>query len=220
MNKILDEIKSIPGMIGGFIFNSQKGIRASNLPMIFKEDRLQKIAGMLIKMYSNGRTNFSDILEISIYYDESVLIIRDIGDSTYLIILCDPSINENLLTMSLNLVMGDLKKQKEPHEKISISESGKNKNIGPKNEINGENLLNEGPMSEKLKGMQTALAKIVGPMAKIIFIDALDEWVKIEQPGFSSINTLVKILGREIGDPEKTIYYRNLIEPYMADGKK
>jgi len=211
MNKVLEEIKSIPGIIGGYIFNSQKGITAGNLPMIFKEDRLQRIAGMLIKMYSNGRSNFQDILEISIYYDESVLIIREIDASTYLIILCDPSINENLLTMSLNLVIDDLKKQEEPQEKISMPDNSQ------KNEINRERLLNEGPMSKNLKGMQTALAKIVGPMAKIIFIDALNEWGKTEQPSFSSITSLLKILDMEIGDPEKISYYRELIKPYMPN---
>jgi len=204
MNKILDEIKSIPSIIGGFIFNSQKGITASNLPMIFKKDRLQKIAEMLIKMYSSSKSNFSDILEISIYYDESILIIRDIDDSTYLIILCDPSINENLLAMSLNLIINGLKKQEEPQ----------------KNEINGETLLNKGPMSKNLKAMQAALTKIAGPMAKIIFIDALEEWGKTEQPCFASIKTLLKILAREIDDPEKINYYQNLIKPYMIDKKK
>ncbi|QTA83927.1 Uncharacterized protein dnl_63520 [Desulfonema limicola] len=225
MDKILDEIKSIPGIIGGFIYSSQKGISASNLPAVFKQDRLQTIAKMLIKIYSSGVTCFPDMLEISIYYDESILIIREISASTYLIIVCDPSINENFLAMSLNLIVSDLKKaaitQKEQNnieQAFVAAKSGKNipdKNIIDKNIIDGEQLLNQGPISENLKNMQTALAKIAGPMAKIIFIDALNEWVKTSRPSLSSINVLINILEAEINDPEKMDYYRELVSPYI-----
>jgi len=213
MDRVLDEIKSIPGIIGGFVYNSQKGIAASNLPMIFKQDRLQTIAKMLIKMYSSGSTSFPDIFKISIYYDESILMIRNIEASTYLIILCDPSINENFLAMSLNLIMADLKKNLV--SQLSAVSENPEENKPEESKIDGEKLLNQGPMSEALKEMQTALSKIAGPMSKIIFIDALNEWGKTGQPSFSSINDLIKILENEINDSEKMNYYRDLIKPYI-----
>ncbi len=210
MKQVIEELKAIPGVVGGCIFDSRKGIIANNLPPIFKEAKLSNIGKLLSKMYASGKNNFSDITEISLYYEESVVIVREASANMFLIAICDPSVNLNLLSMSLNLIMDDfgslsgidmrpVESPEPPAEKI----------------FTADELLQSGPMANDLNGMKSALAKVMGPMAKIIFIEALEEWLKRDTPSYASLENLIAILDKEINDEDKAAYYRELILPYL-----
>ena len=88
MKQVIEELKAIPGVVGGCIFDSRKGIIANNLPPIFKEAKLSNIGKLLSKMYASGKNNFSDITEISLYYEESVVIVREASANMFLIAIC------------------------------------------------------------------------------------------------------------------------------------
>jgi hypothetical protein len=51
----------------------------------------------------------------------------------------------------------------------------------------------------------------MGPMAKIIFLDSMDEWVKHHQPSEACLPELIKILHTEIVDPKKIQTFHTLI---------
>ena len=51
------------------------------------------------------------------------------------------------------------------------------------------------------------------------FMDALHEWLESNEPVPSSLPHLVKILGREINDPDKTNDYKKLIRSHMTPPK-
>lgn len=214
MNSVLNEIKSIPGITGGFIFGPTHGIVANNLPSVFKEQNLDKIGNSLDKMYSSSKSNFTDVTELSLYYEESTLIVRPVGKTSLLVIICDPSINHNLLTMILNMVADKI-------EKIGTElDQADNKNEqeqlpAPSEKISPEEFINDGPLSKQLQGMQKALFKIVGPMAKIIFKDAVSIWIESNSPTSSSFPRLFDILREEINDVEKEERYFTLITPFL-----
>jgi hypothetical protein len=48
MQQIIDDLKSIPGVIGAFAFRTKQGILCNNLPSPFKPERLTEIAKTLI----------------------------------------------------------------------------------------------------------------------------------------------------------------------------
>jgi CheY-like chemotaxis protein len=75
-----------------------------------------------------------------------------------------------------------------------------------------EQLLESSPLSGILSKMKDALVKIMGPIAEIVFTDALDSWMTSGEPSTSSIPLLLDILDSEIGDPEKITKYREMIE--------
>ncbi len=218
MEQILSELKTVTGVIGAYIYNAREGVSAKNVPAVFKDTKLAKMGRLLIKIYSAGQMSFSNLSEASLFYEESIVTIREIGNEFYLIVLFDPSAKITMLTMAINLVMEELSQ--------GISEKVKSDNIEPVTdqdvlpEINNEKLqpeelLNSGPMAGSLQGMQSALAKVMGPIAKIIFMDALKEWIIVDQPDFSSISNLVNILRKEINDPEKFNIYQKKITQYI-----
>ena len=61
--------------------------------------------------------------------------------------------------------------------------------------------------------MQAALFKITGPMARILFQDAVREWIKSWEQSESSLPALIEILTREINDPDKEQQYVKMISP-------
>ncbi len=214
MKALLEEVQSIPGVIGSYVFNPEKGIIISEMPLVFKDSNLVKIGKMLAKIYMTGFGSFPDISEITLYYDESLVVVRKIPAGVFLIIFCDPSLNLNLLTMTLNLIMDDLNKkgQNDIYNANNGSVALSDKKPSPKNP---KDIINNGPLADTLKSMEKALAKVMGPMAKIIFKDSVDEWALNNMPSFDSIDSLVNLLAKEIDDPEKIDYYRELIEPYL-----
>ncbi len=215
MNQVIDELKSIPGVIGGFVYDSQKGILANNLPSVFKVPKLEKLGKNLEKIYQNAGKNFSDIMEISLYYEESVLIVRKTVTDVYIVIMGDPSLNINLLTMSLNLVMEEPDAFSEPDIQVEKSFESEVSDETEEKKVNAEDLIASGHLAPTLQGMQSCLARIMGPMAEFIFKDAVQEWLKKNKPEKSNLQSLINLINDEIGDPEKILHYKALITPYI-----
>ncbi len=219
MDQIFKELTSAPGVIGAFIYNRDSGIQKKNMPAVFKDGKLARIAKSLIKIFSTGDKGFSDLAEVSLYYEESIVIIHEPVDKYYLIVFCDTESKLNRLKRPINQIKDDLKQAIENRQKIkrvkpvSVVETSR-LNSG-NNGLQAEVLLNSSPMSKSLQAMQVSLAKVMGPVAKIIFIDALNNWMETHQPSFASIPSLIDILGNEINDTVKFKDYRGGIVPYI-----
>ena len=218
MNKVLSEIESIPGIIGGFFFDSIQGIKASNLPPVFKKENLHKIGNVLDKMYMMSNPGLKDVSDLSLYYEESTIILRRIGKTTSFIVLSDPSLNQNLLIMSMNMMADEFKIINANFENANENKEEIVENVSIVMEsLSEEEVINNSPVSVQLQGMQTALLKILGPMATIIFKEAVRDWIQSEEPSGSSIPVLLEILTNEINDPEKEEKYLTLISPYIEN---
>lgn len=214
MNTVLNELKSIPGIVGGFFFDAVQGVQFSNLPPVFKDENLKKIGKVLDKMYGMSQSGLTDISDLFLYYEESTLIIRQIGKTSYLVVISDPNLNQNLLIMTMNM-NGDALKA------MGLEFDGANENnipLSPASKtpvetVSAEEIINNSPVADQLQGMQTALFKIVGPMAKIIFKETVEEWIQSQNPIESSIPILLDLLLKEINDSEKEQQYVNMITP-------
>jgi hypothetical protein len=216
MNTVLDEIKTIPGIIGGFVFGVTCGIQMNNLPPVFKDANLNKIGKVLDKIYRSSKAGSPDITELSLYYEESTIIVRPLGKTAYLIIMSEPSLNQNLITMSMNMVADEIIQMGETLDRAAENKDS-NAQTQPVKEISTEEIINNSPLSEQLCGMQTALLKIVGPMAKIIFKDAINAWIGSNNPSESALPLLVEILLNEINNSEREEKYLKMIAPYVGD---
>ncbi len=216
MNTVLDEIKTIPGIIGGFVFGVTHGIQMNNLPPVFKETNLNKIGKVLDKIYRSSKAGSPDITELSLYYEESTIIVRPLGKTAYLIIMSEPSLNQNLITMSMNMVADEIIQMGETLDSAAENLDSNTQTQSVK-EISAEEIINNSPLSEQLCGMQTSLLKIIGPMAKIIFKDAINAWIGSNNPSESSLPRLVEILLNEINNSEREEKYLKMIAPYVGD---
>jgi DNA-binding response OmpR family regulator len=83
-----------------------------------------------------------------------------------------------------------------------------------------ETLLADPALKAPLATMQELLGKVLGPMARIVFRDALDEWGSKHKPAPSNLTQLVEILGREIGDPGCARSYRQLLATHFKPERR
>ncbi|TYP00162.1 hypothetical protein EDC39_101323 [Geothermobacter ehrlichii] len=196
MQQLVTEIKSIPGVIGACCYHSRKGLVANSLPGLFKTDRLNEIGRLLAKILAAGRLNFPDLSDLTLQYEETAIVCRPIDQNTCLAILCDPAINMNLLGMSLNLAMENFQPA------VSGSQTAAART---------DALLPDEPLPEAAETMRRLLAKVVGPMASIMFDEALTEVRRTGAGGDNLLNGLLSVIVREIGDEEMAARYRELV---------
>ena len=214
MIHLIDELKMISGVMGACIVDSREGLKVTNLPTIFKPERLNLVGKHLQKLYSVGRMSFDDLTDISLHYDESVVVARELEKGTLIFALCDPTFNQNLLTMSFNLLQEEFKLGNfaEDTTGTDLTEEG------------GADLPTEMAISESLQGlleeMKGALGKILGPMASFIFDEVVENWVTQGIPDFSRIEELIEQLNQEIADQNKIDNYRQLISSALKSFQK
>ncbi|RLB73895.1 MAG: hypothetical protein DRH07_00205 [Deltaproteobacteria bacterium] len=217
MLHLIDELKVIPGVMGACIVNSQTGVKVSNLPAIFRVERLVLVGQHLLKIYAAGRMSFADLTDITLNYDESVVVARELEKNTLLFAICDPSFNQNLLTMSFNLLHEEFKLGNFVEADAEIVAPGAGQTTAPSPSAKG---TISDPLKNLLKAMKASLGKILGPMAEFIFDEATDLWIEQGAPDFSRIEELVEQLDREIDDQDKSTKYRQLISSALKDFQK
>lgn len=237
MEKLLEKLNQTQGIMGSYALSIKKGVIANQMPPVFTSTKLMTIGKLLIKIYLAGKMSIKKMSEISLFYQESVITIREIADQTYVVVLYDPSMRMNHLSTSLNLIMSDLKQlagqyaptdiprikhniPQEPERKFKskleiehILEDAVEENESVI--IDPDTLISSGPMAGVLQEMQTALTKVIGPIAPVLFTVSLKEWIATDRPDFSTIQGLVDILRKEINDSEKFDTYHKKITPYI-----
>jgi len=193
MAEIIEELKDIPGVLGACLFHGQKGLVQTNMPADFTADKLTEVGKLLMKIQSAGRMNFPDLNDLSMHYEDSVILGRELEENLMVFTLCTPSYNQNLVTTTLNLLQ-----QKRISPKASES-------AGTKNE----------KMPQVLDELKAHLPKILGPMASIIFDEAVETWEEQGNSSIDNINSLLLLINEEIGDEGKIAYYANMIAPIL-----
>ncbi|MCW8859866.1 MAG: hypothetical protein OQK50_07600 [Deltaproteobacteria bacterium] len=220
MMHLIDELKVIPGVIGACIFSSQEGLKATNLPVIFKPERLNVVGKHLTKLYAAGRMSFDDLTDITLNYDESVVVARELERNTLIFAICDPSFNHNLLSMSFNLLQEEFKGDAFSSATAAETEASSVQAPAVKKLSQQPAAKVQQEISADLKGllaeMKGALAKILGPMAEFVFDEVTEEWIEAGAD-FSRIDNLVEKINGEIGDARKAEEYRQLIAPALKN---
>jgi len=205
MKEIMKDLKDLSGVLGACLYQGQKGVLDTNLPSIFTVEKLSDLGRLLHKIHTAGRMNFHDLTDLSLHYDESVILVREIKEDLIIFLLCDPGFNQNLISMSLNLAQQDLKNQQ-----ISVA-------VPPPQETPSAPADDILPV---LAEMKSHLPKIMGPMADIIFDEMLEEWQEQGNCTVSNLEALVQLLADEIGSADKVTRFKELIAPALAQAGK
>jgi predicted regulator of Ras-like GTPase activity (Roadblock/LC7/MglB family) len=219
MIHLIDELKVIPGVIGACIVSSRDGLKVANFPSIFKPERLSAVGKHLLKLYSAGRMSFDDLSDLTLNFDESVVVARELEKGTLLFAICDPTFNQNLLTMSFNLLHEEYKLGNFTETAVSPAASPEVKGAEPAATTQPEQNIGTS-LKELLSGMKEALSNILGPMAGFIFDEAVEVWVQQGSPDFIRIEELIELINHEISEEEKIENYRQLISPVLKDLQK
>jgi len=204
MKEIIGDLKALPGVLGACLFHGQKGVLVNNMPTIFSAEKLEEIGKLLMKIQTAGRMNFHDLTDLSLQYDEAVILVRELEKNLTVFILGDPEFNQNLVTMSLNILQQELKNKNIPlaesmaAEKVAAVQTNPSEKIAP-----------------VLAAMKTHLPKIMGPMADIIFDETVETWQQQGKCSVDDLGSLVQLLNAEIDNPDKISSYQEMIEPVL-----
>ena len=217
MLHLIDELKVIPGVMGACIVNSQTGVQVTNLPSIFRVERLALVGKHLLKLYAVGRMSFNDLTDITLNYDESVVVARELEKNTLIFAICDPTFNQNLLTMSFNLLQDEFKLGNftvvEPRMVSTVEGQGAVSSPPVEGGISR-------PLQKLFAEMKETLGKILGPMGGFIFDEVMDTWMEQGASDSSRIQELIEQLNQEIDDQDKIDKYHQLIESALKDFQK
>ena len=213
MQALLEELHNVNGVIGSYLFSCRNGVLSNTLPSLFRSEKLQALGRMLAKIHAAGRANFPDLAEGTLAFEEIVLVFRETAPETFLVVVAEPGYNGNLLGMALNTACAELGQTAGSDSVGAAASPGK---TAP----DLDRLLAGGPLAAPLAAMQTLLAKVMGPIAPIIFRETVEEWLTRHPPARSTLPALFDLLAREIGEPDKIQTYRQLITPHLQGSGK
>ena len=196
MQKILDELKATPGVLGSSVYTSKNGILATNLPEIFKAETQKRIGNILHRIFKLNETVKLDVNSFEIQYDEALLLVKKLCNTSSLIIICEPEAKVHLINMSVSMLASDLL---ELIEDCDQAPPPPEKAPEPQKPADPESVLN-GPLAEKLALMRRALAKGIGPIAGKALKIAIKQWLEQGEPSPGRLYELAEIMQLEIDD--------------------
>ena len=220
MDQVFSEILGTPGVQGLYVFSPPDKVLASSLAGRLDGPGLINSGKLLQRIHSATRMNIADISELLLFYEEALLVVKEIADKVFLVVMAEGSANPYLITMSIGMTLDDLKLWVQgqqtappapsvPRPEPVIKPAPAVPNVTP------EELMESGPLADTLSDMQGALARVMGPMANIIFSEALAQWISASHPSEATLGELVKVLTKEIRDPERIKRFREMVSPFL-----
>ena len=208
MEMFLEDIKCIPGVSCVLCFDTSAGIVAKISAGTFSDEALSGVSRTLAKILSGGKQLFADMQSVQLRFDRlSILIVSVIG-THYLTIIHEQTLNTSLLSMTMVQTIKNLMAA------LSAPTSVPPHHDSGSGRVKIQQTIGTGPYAQAFNMMETSLAKVMGPMASIVFQEAFGKWMgMIEDPNKIPLEMLVKMLATEIGDPEKVKTYELLIAP-------
>ncbi len=206
MKEMLDDLKDLSGVNGACLFHTRNGVIESNLPAIFTQEKLAEIAKWLIKLLGAGRMSFSDLTDLVLQYDESAILARQINNTMIIFLMCDPGFNQNLVTMSLNLLQQEM-------QNAAFPATGT---------VTQETFAAPSPsridykVSQILEQIKKQLSQILGPMAGLIYDDVLESWQDQGKHSLNDLPVFIELLEKEVENDEQIKRLRKLITPIIA----
>ena len=214
MNQMIDDLKEIPGVIGAYTWHSDDGLQENNLPALFKAERLNTIAQILSRIDSAGRQNFADLGDTLVCFEEASVLCRQLRPDIFLIMVCDASINRNLLTISLNLAVEAFLANADTQQKGNVD----GKRLPTPEQL--KSMQATGPLAKPLQIMSSELFSVMGPMASIVFDEVLLDWATSEPPSIARLTPLLDRLCAEASDPDKARQYRQLVRNRLEENNR
>ncbi len=109
MDQVFAEITGTPGVLGIFVFSPPDRLLANTLTNRFDGPSLINTGKILLKIHSATRMNIPDMSEVLLFYEEALLLVKEITDKVFLVVMCERSANPSLIALSIGIILEDLK---------------------------------------------------------------------------------------------------------------
>ncbi|PLX96461.1 MAG: hypothetical protein C0622_14795 [Desulfuromonas sp.] len=196
MDQAITTLKELPGVFGVCIYDAGNNLVVNQMPPFFPSATLTGLGAMLTDLISLTRQKLSKASDITLHFDEISLIARFLTDKTVLVI-GEPHMNERMVSYSLNMLGKP--------QQVSVTET-----IQPAPSATAPAAPVEPPaissasdnsiIEPYITELKNALTKAVGPMADIIFDDALDLW---QQAGATDFAAFLTTLQEEVSNEDQ-----------------
>jgi len=104
----LEQLNAAPGVVGSMVFDAAGEVVASAFPPVFDARGLEQLAGQLSSDSFFAEWLGGDKGALELAYGDGQVVIRSLLDS-WLLVLCTPQVNPQLLSMSLTQVVRRLR---------------------------------------------------------------------------------------------------------------
>jgi len=213
MDEVLKQIKTVPGTLGCLVYDDQENLAAHLFPGIFDQKMLRAAVLTMSENLPGLKDYTGGVRLIDFRFQSGRIVVKPV-EGGCLVILCEGTVNLQALIISLNVAIKQVEKllkSGNPTPRISPEET----RVTTGSKVSPLDLIEKGPLSPYLQGMQTTLAKFLGPMAKIIFLECVEKWLQDHQPVKPALPQLVDIVAGEIGDPAKVSDYRQRVSSFL-----
>jgi hypothetical protein len=218
MEQVLNKFVTTEGVKGAYILNPDNGIFENMMPPKFSEENLHQIGRNLLGITGLSRSDFSDPKDVSFFFKSAALRIQDFNKGYHLITMFSPKMNSDVLDKAVGRFINEF------DQAITSSlatPSSDGRGLKPRQQssaaLSAKNLMKSGPLADPLDMMQSTLAKVVGPMARVIFFDALLQWQTLHTPGMDSLPVLTDIVSKEIGDAVMANSYKKKLPSFCCN---
>ena len=99
----MQQLTTVPGVVGGFVFDPAGTVVASAFPTIFDPAGLQQLAGHLSADGYFQEWLDGDHASLDLRFGDGHVVVRHL-DGQWLLVLCTPQANQQLLSMSMTQV--------------------------------------------------------------------------------------------------------------------
>jgi len=213
MEEILMQLNTVSGTIGSMVCDSRGHILAHAFPSLYDSNMLKGVVAVLSENYSGLEEITGGVKLTDFRYRNGRIIVKPV-DGSWLVLLCENSVNLQLISISLNVAIKKLEQHFATSDTVATPAKPKKQTSGGGG-ISAQQLIEEGLLSEQLQGMQAALAKYIGPMAKIIFLECVEKWLQSHQPVNDSLPYLVDIVVKEINDSTKAAEFHHKVSHFL-----
>jgi predicted regulator of Ras-like GTPase activity (Roadblock/LC7/MglB family) len=210
MKEVLKQVNTVAGVIGSMICDDQGTILDHVFPPIFDESMLRSVVAAISENMPSLEEVTGGMKMADFAFQNGRIVVKPVAGD-FLVILCESKINLQVLAISLNVASVKFSKIIKTVSSVPPQGSAAPVQASSASAVPSRELFENGPLSAQLQGMQTALAKFMGPMAKIIFSECLDSWLQTHQPVKAALPQLVDIVAKEIDDPAKESEYRQKV---------
>lgn len=199
MEQAIATLKELPGVFGVCVYNAEQKLIINHMPSFFPAATLDKLGKLITDIIALAREKLTNASDMTLHYDEVSLIVRALADKTILVI-GEPHMNERMVSYSINILgkpktTEDIEKNPAPAPTATPATPA-------------AFFINYIPE------LKQGLAKIVGPMADIIFDDAMNAW---QQENNAPFQQLLLILREDINNAQQYERYLELCAQTIAE---
>ncbi len=233
MEEVLKQVNGVAGFVGGLVCDNQGNLMAHDFPPIFDVSMIQAVVASLSDNIAGLEEMTGGVTMIDFRYENGRVLVRPVKGGC-LVLLCERTINLQLLAISLYVAIKKLEKLFNSCSPTSLdapvttsSLAAPVLTVASSRPVESDNtsrtlrtvevrdLIDKGSLSKQLQGMQVALAKNLGPIAKIVFFECVEKWLQSNQPDKAAFPQLIDIVLKEIDDPKKGAEYRQRVAHFL-----